>query len=205
MAEMAGPSTTRVRTLYPPVAREEQGLRAGVVTRTAVMVIDAAVVAATVGGAYLAWAIVRFMRHPARFSWPALSFEAAVVLGYVLCVCYLTVTWSTTGRSVGKRFLGLRVVNRGGRVPAFGLALVRAVTCVLFPMLLFWSAVSRENRSVQDLVLRTSVIYDWRSRPPDGSSASDDDALGVAVDVAAPVADEPHDGEAEASSRVDGE
>jgi uncharacterized RDD family membrane protein YckC len=202
---MAATPATRVRTLYPPVAREEQGLRAGVVTRTTVMVIDAALVAAGVGVAYLVWAVVRFMRHPARFAWPQLSFRMVVVLWYVLCFIYLSVTWSTTGRSVGKRFLGLRVVNRAGRVPAFGLSLVRAAMCVFFPMLLFWSAVSRENRSVQDLVLRTSVIYDWRARPPDGSSASDDDALGVAVDVAAPVADEPHDGEAEPLGRVDGE
>ena len=192
---MAATPATRVRTLYPPVAREEQGLRAGVVTRTTVMVIDAAVAAAAVGVAYLVWAVVRFMRHPARFAWPQLSFRMVVVLWYALCLIYLTVTWSTTGRSVGKRFLGLRVVNRTGRVPAFGLALVRALTCVFFPMLLFWSAISRENRSVQDLVLRTSVIYDWRSRPPeDTPDLSDDDALGVAVDVAAPVTDEADDG-----------
>jgi hypothetical protein len=28
-----------------------------------------------------------------------------------------------------------------------------------------WAALSRQNRSVQDIVLRTSVIYDWENRP----------------------------------------
>jgi hypothetical protein len=41
--------------------------------------------------------------------------------------------------------------------------LVRAVFCVAFPPLLFWAIVNR--RSVQDLVLRTAVIYDWAEQP----------------------------------------
>jgi hypothetical protein len=36
---------------------------------------------------------------------------------------------------------------------------VRAVLCVIFPVGLLWVLVSQENRSAQDLVLRTSVIY----------------------------------------------
>jgi len=32
------------------------------------------------------------------------------------------------------------------------------------PDRLFWCAISKENRSLQDLVLRTSVIYDWEIR-----------------------------------------
>jgi hypothetical protein len=40
------------------------------------------------------------------------------------------------------------------------------VLCVLFPILLFWVVLSRENRSVQDVLLRTSVVYDWSVHPP---------------------------------------
>ncbi len=39
--------------------------------------------------------------------------------------------------------------------------MLRAGFCVVFPIGLFWCAVSRENRSVQDVVLRSSVIHDW--------------------------------------------
>jgi uncharacterized RDD family membrane protein YckC len=58
--------------------------------------------------------------------------------------------------------MGLHVVDRRGRNLRLGLALARAVFCVTFPVGLVWVAVSRENRSVQDLVLRTSVVYDWQ-------------------------------------------
>ena len=57
--------------------------------------------------------------------------------------------------------IGLRVVGRGGRPLGFTAALARAVVCAVFPLGLLWTAVSRENRSVADLLLRTSVVYDW--------------------------------------------
>jgi len=134
-------------------------------------------------------------------------------------VLYLTVTWSATGRSVGKRLMGLRVVGRDGERLHLIRAFLRAVTCTLFPILLYWAAVSSQNRSIQDLVLRTSVIYDWRSRGR-GSRAADpsaaaagagsadasgEDAVGTGVDVAAPVADEADDRHAEPLPRLDGE
>ena len=72
----------------------------------------------------------------------------------------------------------------------------------MFPLLLVWVAVSRHNRSVQDLVVGTSVIYDWSAVR---RAASSDDAAGVAVDVAAPVANEPEHGDPEPLPRIDGE
>jgi uncharacterized RDD family membrane protein YckC len=182
--------------MLPPAAYEVQGRRAGVVTRTIVMVVDAAVVAATVGVVYLAWAVLRFMRRPVRFSWPTVTYGWLIVIALVVCVLYLTVTWSTTGRSVGKRLLGLRVVARDGERLHLIRAFLRALTCTLFPLLLYWAAISSQNRSVQDLVLRTSVVYDWRSR---GRST------GAGVDVAPSVADESDDRHAEPLPRLDGE
>jgi hypothetical protein len=43
-------------------------------------------------------------------------------------------------------------------------ALVRAAFCVVFAVGLFWVLISGANRSVQDVVLRTSVVYDWGHR-----------------------------------------
>ena len=34
----------------------------------------------------------------------------------------------------------------------------------MFPVVLFWVVVSRENRSLPDVLLRTSVVYDWTSK-----------------------------------------
>jgi uncharacterized RDD family membrane protein YckC len=84
-----------------------------------------------------------------------------VLIGGWVQFLYFTASWATTGRTVGNHVLGLRVVNfRGARMRWVGAAL-RAGFCVLFPIGLFWTAVSRQNRSTQDVVLRTSVIYDW--------------------------------------------
>jgi len=62
--------------------------------------------------------------------------------------------------------MGMRVVNhRGRRLPVLT-ALARAAFCTVFPIGLLWCAVSRENRSVQDMVLRTSVLHDWSRHAP---------------------------------------
>ena len=80
--------------------------------------------------------------------------------------------------------------------------LIRAALCVHLPLLLIWVAFSRQQRSVQDLIVGTHVVYDWGgSRPVTGSG----DAVGVRVDVATTVADEPDDGHAEPLPRVDGQ
>ena len=69
------------------------------------------------------------------------------------------------GRTYGDHVMGLRVVNhKGGRLHPLR-ALARAVFYAIFPIGLLWVLVSGQNRSLQDLVLRTSVIYDWDVRP----------------------------------------
>jgi len=199
-----------VRTMLPPAADEVQGRRAGIVTRTGVMVVDVAVVALTLGAGYLTWVSARFMRKPASFSWPTVGYSTVIVGAAVICVVYLTVAWSTTGRSVGKRVFGLRIVTRDGERLHAMRAFLRALACTLFPMLLYWAAVSRQNRSVQDLVFRTSVVYDWRSRgraahPAPATTPLGEDAVGSGVDVAPAVADETDDRHPESLPRLDGE
>ena len=63
------------------------------------------------------------------------------------------------GGTYGDRLLGLRVSHdRGGRLgPVRSTA--RAVLCTIFPIGLLWVLVSKENRSVRDVLLRSSVAY----------------------------------------------
>src|SRR6185503_3925212 len=94
-------------------------------------------------------------------------FGLLLLAGTWLMVGYLAGAWTVTGRTYGDHLLGLRVVGPRGRPPRAGGALLRAVFCVLFPLGLFWVAVSRDNRSAQDVVLRFAVVYDWAPRHHD--------------------------------------
>lgn len=146
----------------PREARRFQGRRAGLVTRSVAAGIDSLVVTLALLLGYGGLAALAFLVDPVGFSFPdaSLLFSAVAWLG--LLVVYLTVSWTVSGRSYGCLVMGLRVVGRGGgrlRLPG---AFVRAVLYALFPIGLAWCAANRENRSVQDMLLRTSVIYDWQ-------------------------------------------
>ena len=60
--------------------------------------------------------------------------------------------------------MGLRVAGSAGRRLHLAHALLRAAFCIAFPVSLLWVAVSARSLAVHDLVLRTSVTYDWTSR-----------------------------------------
>ena len=148
----------------PWEARRFQGQRAGIVTRTAANVVDFSVVVGVVAFGYASWCAVAFLINPTRFAFPTPSFLALLVCSGIVLFTYFTVSWGTTGRTYGNHLLGLRVVNfRGERLRWAG-AVVRAGFCVVLPIGLYWAIVSPTNRSVQDTVLRTSVIYDWSTR-----------------------------------------
>jgi uncharacterized RDD family membrane protein YckC len=143
-----------------------QGQRAGVVSRFLADAIDLLVIVVAVVGVYFAVSGARFLLHPRQFSWPEASALYLSALGWILLIVYLTIGWSSTGRTWGKSVLGLRVVSsRDVGLPLWR-AFVRAALCALFPIGLFWSAISSRNESVQDLLVRTTVVYDWGPKLP---------------------------------------
>jgi uncharacterized RDD family membrane protein YckC len=137
-----------------------QGRRAGVVTRCLANAADVGVVLLLLVGGYAAVAVARFLLHPVAFQFPAPGARTLLLIGGCLQAVYFAVTWAAVGRTYGDRLLGLRVVSGRGARPGWPRAAVRAAFCVLFPLGLFWVLVSRQNRSLQDVLLRTSVIYD---------------------------------------------
>jgi uncharacterized RDD family membrane protein YckC len=143
-----------------------QGTPAGLVSRLLANAVDALTAAVLLGMGYLGLVLFRLVTDRTAFSWPTPSFGVLFVLYEGVLVAYFTLGWSATGRSVGKQVMGLRVVSHRGRRMRFPGALLRAVFCVVFPIGLLWVVVSRSNRSVQDLVLRSSVIYDWHRLLP---------------------------------------
>jgi uncharacterized RDD family membrane protein YckC len=149
----------------PEEARAFQGDRAGIVTRTVANLVDSLVAATIVLSGYLGWAAVLFLLSPTTFSFPSVRWSVALIATGAVLGFIFWVSWATTGRTFGGHLMGLRVVNfRGGKLLWSG-ALLRAGFCVLFPIGLFWAVVSSQNRSVQDTVMRTSVIYDWARGP----------------------------------------
>jgi uncharacterized RDD family membrane protein YckC len=162
---MDGGVSAPQRLALPLRARSFQGLRAGFVSRALAAVIDAALVAALVAGLVVGWSLLRSLGE-SSFELSLPGTWGAFALGEVLLLVYLWITWSTTGRSIGKQVMGLRLVNFRGELMRPGGALLRAALCVLFPMGLLWCLFSRHNHSVADIVLRTSVIYDWKARVP---------------------------------------
>ena len=149
----------------PVKARGFQGLRAGVVSRSLAGGIDYLVVIGATLGTYVGVVVLLFLLDPRDFYAPTWKFGEFLILGFVYMVLSLTATFATSGRTLGGRVMGLRVVGRKGSKMRWIPAALRSGFCTAFPVGLFWCAVSRQNRSVQDIVLRTSVIHEWPVAP----------------------------------------
>jgi len=146
-----------------PAAEDASDARslAGIVTRGLAATVDLLVTLAATGLAYLGYSAIRFVLQPRSFRAPQPSAAVAGAAWIAIAVAYLTVGWVITGRSIGAQLLGLRVVSRSGGGLRTSLAVVRAFLCVVFPIGLLWSSVSRRRASAQDLLLGTRVVYDW--------------------------------------------
>jgi uncharacterized RDD family membrane protein YckC len=144
-----------------PTARAlAHGRPAGFITRATANAVDVALVSFVLALGYAMVAGFRFLLAPTSFRLVAPEFAWVVVGVGIALALYWTVTWAGPGRTYGDQLMGLRVVGpRGARLHLLH-AGARAVLCVLFLPGLFWVLVSRHDRSVQDIVLRTAVVYD---------------------------------------------
>ena len=160
----AAPRADAIQLHAVQVAHETRsfdGKRAGIVTRFAAAALDGTLVLLVIAVGYLAVIGVVFLWNPARFEMPSLPFWVLLLLAGGLTTAYLSLCWATTGRTYGDLVMAVRVVDRHGHHLPFPLALLRALLCVLVPLGLFYAAINRQNRSLQDIALRTSVIYYW--------------------------------------------
>ncbi|MFI7061288.1 RDD family protein [Kribbella sp. NPDC050124] len=149
--------------IVPREAQPYQGRRAGLVTRSIAGVIDGIVVVVALVAGYVGVNGLLFLIDPRGFQFSEASPLLSVTTGLVVLTGYFFVAWSLTGRTYGCHVMALRVVGRGGRRVRPIVALARAILCVAFPIGLLFCAGGRRHSSLQDLVLRTSVIYDWRA------------------------------------------
>jgi uncharacterized RDD family membrane protein YckC len=86
------------------------------------------------------------------------------VSGSLTALLYLATCWALSGRTYGDQLLGIRVLRHGLRPLGWWRSLLRSLTCVLFPLGLLWTVLDRRNRSLQDLLCASTVVYDWIPR-----------------------------------------
>ncbi|MFR0354046.1 RDD family protein [Streptomyces sediminimaris] len=136
-----------------------QDTTAGVVSRCLAAVADALVVAVIGLAVELAFAGLRLVVTGPPFHLPDLSLWLTGALGWAIAVLYLTMSWATTGGTLGNWLLGLRVTRRTGRLLGIPRALLRAVLCIALPVGLFWIPFSRRHASLQDIAVASAVHY----------------------------------------------
>lgn len=142
-------------------ARALQGQRAGIMSRGIAFAIDIgfAFVAylVIVAGLTLLWDLL-FSNRIAIPTPP--GWFSALMIFWVL-VIHLALGWGSTGRTIGKQVLGLRVVRADAQPLTPRQAFVRAFFCAIFYPGILWVPLDRRCRSLQDKVLKTAVVYDW--------------------------------------------
>jgi uncharacterized RDD family membrane protein YckC len=156
-----------------PAVRARQGLRAGIASRLAATAIDVVVVVLLMIGLLIVVAGIRAL-FTGTLEIEVHSEEVRGPLATLVLLVYLAYGWGLNGRTVGMVMMGLRAVGRDGSDLSPWRGFWRAVLYLIFLPGILWVLVSRKNASIQDLLLRTAVVYDWghtsggHVRPPPG-------------------------------------
>jgi uncharacterized RDD family membrane protein YckC len=145
-------------------ARTLQGTRAGAVSRVVALAIDGGLLFLLGVLVVLCVALVLWVATSRGFTFERPGGIVSLIAAFVYSVAYYAYLWATTGRTVGEHLLGLRTIRVDGGSVRWATALVRSTLTVLFPIGIFWVLLSRRNASVQDLVCRTTVVYDWSNQ-----------------------------------------
>jgi len=143
-------------------AVELQGRRAGFPTRVIADVIDVliafAIFVLIYSGTSILWDFFFSDTIQIKVQSPGINASGM----WLTLVIYLTLGWASTGRTIGKQVMGLRVVRRDARPLRFGQALARSVICVTFYVFVMWTVLfSRRNAAIHDMICKTVVVYDW--------------------------------------------
>jgi uncharacterized RDD family membrane protein YckC len=154
---------SQVREIRSERGEELQGLRAGFVSRAVASGTDVVLVLCVYVVAVIIVSIAWDLCFSKSISVAAPPHWLNELLVWILLVVYLTAGWST-GRTLGKQMMGLRVVRSDGSPLRFLRALFRALLCATFFPVLVLALVNRRNRGLEDVIFRTVVTYDWRPK-----------------------------------------
>ena len=145
-----------------------QGRTAGFVTRLLAYVVDIVVLAGIVAlGGWIAVLI------DTVFEQMGLDLNADIATIYVFLIpwifgTYFVVFWSLTGRTIGKWFMGLKVINADGNPPTIGRSFIRfigyGVSAIVFWLGYLWVLIDSDRQAWHDHMAKTWVVYDYERR-----------------------------------------
>jgi uncharacterized RDD family membrane protein YckC len=145
-----------------------QGRTAGFITRLIAYMMDVAILAGViaVGGwlAVLADDVLESMGLNTRVALAAIF----VVLIPFIIGSYFVFFWALTGRTIGKWFMGLKIIGRDNKQLSIKQSLWRfigyGVSAIVFWMGYLWVIVDDERQAWHDHMASTWVIYDYERR-----------------------------------------
>lgn len=151
------------------------GRTAGFVTRLFAYVIDIVVVAGIVAiGGWIAVLIDNTVESVGLDPNVDLASIYVVMIPFIIAL-YFVMFWSLTGRTIGKWFMGLRVVNKHGKPPTIGRSIVRAIgyglSALAFWMGYVWVLIDKERKAWHDHMAATWVVYDYSRDSSQGAFA----------------------------------
>jgi uncharacterized RDD family membrane protein YckC len=145
-----------------------QGRTAGFVTRLLAYVTDVVVLAGIVAlGGWIA-VLVDLV-----FAKMGLNLNIDIATIYVFLIpwifgLYFVVLWSLTGRTVGKWFMGLKVIRADGNPPTIGRSVIRfigyGVSAIVFWLGYLWVLIDSDRQAWHDHMAKTWVVYDYERR-----------------------------------------
>lgn len=81
---------------------------------------------------------------------------------------YYAMFWALTGRTIGKWFMGLKIIGLDGRPPTIGRSLLRflgyGLSTIVFWLGFVWVVIDDERQAWHDHMARTWVVYDYARR-----------------------------------------
>lgn len=161
-----------------------QGHYAGFITRSFAFIIDLIIVAVmlvmvSIGLSFISHFIGlipdiltnlfstsdAFMTTAYDEALPAIT----LVINIFLVFGYYIFFWTSSGQTIGKALMGVRVVSVSGRPLTFFQALFRfllyPVSALFFFLGFFWVLADNQRQGWHDNLARTYVIYAWKAVP----------------------------------------
>lgn len=145
-----------------------EGRTAGFITRMLAFLVDLAVVGGILAIGGLLAALFDTMLEELGI---VLRIGASTVYVYLtpfIIGSYFVVMWSLVGRTIGKWFMGVRIVGVDGRPPTIGRSIVRflgyGLSAIALWMGYIWIIVDDERRGWHDHLAKTWVVYEYERR-----------------------------------------